>query len=68
MVDVSYGNFVYDVHVSDTLFVDGRMYSFLVIQVTKTDVIAKCIDRGILSSRQHLNFRERNASFPAITW
>ena len=67
MVDVSYDDFVKDVHVGDTLLVDGGMCSFLVIEVTKTDVITECIDRGILTSRRHLNVRGKSASLPAIT-
>ncbi len=37
MVDVSYDDFVNDVHVGDTLLVDGGMCSFLVTEVTDTD-------------------------------
>ncbi len=67
MVDVSYDDFVNDVHVGDTLLVDGGMCSFLVVEVTETDVITECIDRGILTSRRHLNVRGKSASLPAIT-
>lgn len=67
MVDVSYDDFVKDVHVGDTLLVDGGMCSFLVVSVTDTDVVTECIDRGILTSRRHLNVRGKSASLPAIT-
>lgn len=67
MVDVSYDDFVKDVHVGDTLLVDGGMCSFLVTEVTETDVVSECIDRGILTSRRHLNVRGKSASLPAIT-
>lgn len=66
-VDVSYDDFVKDVHVGDTLLVDGGMCSFLVTEVTDTDVISKCIDAGTLTSRRHLNVRGKSASLPAIT-
>nr|AIT70039.1 pyruvate kinase [Grateloupia turuturu] len=66
-VDVSYDDFVKDVHVGDTLLVDGGMCSFLVTEVTDTDVISKCIDGGTLTSRRHLNVRGKSASLPAIT-
>nr|AIT70045.1 pyruvate kinase [Campylaephora kondoi] len=66
-VDVSYDDFVTDVHVGDTLLVDGGMCSFLVTEVTKTDVVSECIDGGTLTSRRHLNVRGKSASLPAIT-
>nr|AIT70034.1 pyruvate kinase [Grateloupia catenata] len=66
-VDVSYDDFVKDVHVGDTLLVDGGICSFLVTEVTDTDVISKCIDGGTLTSRRHLNVRGKSASLPAIT-
>lgn len=66
-VDVSYDDFVKDVHVGDTLLVDGGMCSFLVIEVTDTDVVSECIDKGVLTSRRHLNVRGKSASLPAIT-
>lgn len=66
-VDVSYDDFVHDVHVGDTLLVDGGMCSFLCKEVTDTDVISECIDGGTLTSRRHLNVRGKSASLPAIT-
>lgn len=66
-VDVSYDDFVQDVHVGDTLLVDGGMCSFLVTEVTDTDVSSECIDGGTLTSRRHLNVRGKSASLPAIT-
>lgn len=66
-VDVSYDDFVKDVHVGDTLLVDGGMCSFLVTEVTDTDVASECIDGGTLTSRRHLNVRGKSASLPAIT-
>lgn len=67
IVDVSYDDFVNDVHVGDTLLVDGGMCSFLVTEVTDTDVVTECVDRGVLTSRRHLNVRGKSASLPAIT-
>lgn len=67
IVDVSYDGFVHDVNVGDTLLVDGGMCSFLVLQVTDTDVISECVDGGTLTSRRHLNVRGKSASLPAIT-
>lgn len=66
-VDVSYDDFVHDVHVGDTLLVDGGMCSFLCKEITDTDVISECIDGGTLTSRRHLNVRGKSASLPAIT-
>ncbi|CDF32491.1 pyruvate kinase [Chondrus crispus] len=66
-VDVSYDDFVKDVHVGDTLLVDGGMCSFLVTEVTDKDVLSECIDGGTLTSRRHLNVRGKSASLPAIT-
>lgn len=66
-VEVSYDDFVNDVHVGDTLLVDGGMCSFLVTEVTDTDVISECVDGGTLTSRRHLNVRGKSASLPAIT-
>jgi pyruvate kinase len=66
-VDVSYDDFVNDVHVGDTLLVDGGMSSFLCTQVTDTDVVTECVDGGTLTSRRHLNVRGKSASLPAIT-
>nr|AIT70043.1 pyruvate kinase [Gracilaria vermiculophylla] len=66
-VDVSYDDFVNDVHVGDTLLVDGGMCSFLCTEKTETDVISECIDGGTLTSRRHLNVRGKSASLPAIT-
>nr|AIT70048.1 pyruvate kinase [Mazzaella japonica] len=66
-VDVSYDDFVKDVHVGDTLLVDGGMCSFLVTDVTDKDVLSECIDGGTLTSRRHLNVRGKSASLPAIT-
>jgi pyruvate kinase len=66
-VGVSYDDFVNDVHVGDTLLVDGGMCSFLCIEVTDTDVVTECVDGGQLTSRRHLNVRGKSASLPAIT-
>jgi pyruvate kinase len=66
-VDVSYDDFVKDVHVGDTLLVDGGMCSFLCTEVTDTDVVTECVDGGTLTSRRHLNVRGKSASLPAIT-
>lgn len=66
-VDVSYDDFVNDVHVGDTLLVDGGLSSFLCTEVTDTDVITECVDGGTLTSRRHLNVRGKSASLPAIT-
>jgi pyruvate kinase len=66
-VGVSYDDFVNDVHVGDTLLVDGGMCSFLCIEVTETDVVTECVDGGQLTSRRHLNVRGKSASLPAIT-
>lgn len=66
-VDVSYDDFVHDVKVGDTLLIDGGMCSFLVNEVTETDVISECVDGGTLTSRRHLNVRGKSASLPAIT-
>ncbi|KAI0561833.1 pyruvate kinase [Gracilaria domingensis] len=66
-VDVSYDDFINDVHVGDTLLVDGGMCSFLCTGKTETDVISECIDGGTLTSRRHLNVRGKSASLPAIT-
>lgn len=66
-VDVSYDDFVNDVIVGDTLLIDGGMASFLVTDVTDTDVVSECIDGGTLTSRRHLNVRGKSASLPAIT-
>nr|AIT70038.1 pyruvate kinase [Chondrus crispus] len=66
-VDVSYDDFVKDVHVGDTLLVDGGMCSFLVTEVTDKDVLSECVDGGTLTSRRHLNVRGKSASLPAIT-
>eukprot|EP00178_Gracilaria_changii_P014311 TRINITY_DN40411_c0_g1_i1.p1 TRINITY_DN40411_c0_g1~~TRINITY_DN40411_c0_g1_i1.p1 ORF type:complete len:553 (+),score=85.50 TRINITY_DN40411_c0_g1_i1:4080-5738(+) len=66
-VDVSYDDFINDVHVGDTLLVDGGMCSFLCTEKTETDVISECIDGGTLTSRRHLNVRGKSASLPAIT-
>jgi pyruvate kinase len=66
-VAVSYDDFVNDVHVGDTLLVDGGMCSFLCTQVTSTDVVTECVDGGQLTSRRHLNVRGKSASLPAIT-
>lgn len=65
--DVSYDDFVKDVHVGDTLLVDGGMCSFLVTSVDGPDVLTECIDGGTLTSRRHLNVRGKSASLPAIT-
>nr|AIT70041.1 pyruvate kinase [Symphyocladia latiuscula] len=67
MVDVSYDDFINDVKVGDMLLVDGGMCSFLVTDMTDTDVISECIDGGTLTSRRHLNVRGKSASLPAIT-
>jgi pyruvate kinase len=66
-VDVSYDDFVKDVHVGDTLLVDGGMCSFLCTEITETDVVTECVDGGELTSRRHLNVRGKSASLPAIT-
>lgn len=66
-VDVSYDDFVKDVKIGDTLLVDGGICSFLVTEVTDTDVISECVDGGTLTSRRHLNVRGKSASLPAIT-
>lgn len=66
-IDVSYDDFVHDVKVGDTLLVDGGMCSFLVTEVTETDVKSECVDGGTLTSRRHLNVRGKSASLPAIT-
>lgn len=66
-VDVSYDDFVNDVHVGDTLLIDGGMCSFLCTEITDTDVITECVDGGTLTSRRHLNVRGKSASLPAIT-
>lgn len=66
-VDISYDDFVNDVHVGDTLLVDGGMCSFLCTEVTETDVVTECVDGGTLTSRRHLNVRGKSASLPAIT-
>lgn len=66
-VDVSYDDFVKDVKVGDTLLVDGGICSFLVTEVTDTDVNSECVDGGTLTSRRHLNVRGKSASLPAIT-
>lgn len=66
-VDVSYDGFVNDVHVGDTILVDGGMSSFLCTEITDTDVITECVDSGTLTSRRHLNVRGKSASLPAIT-
>lgn len=66
-VDVSYDGFVNDINVGDTLLVDGGMCSFLVTEITATDVITECIDGGTITSRRHLNVRGKSASLPAIT-
>lgn len=66
-VDVSYDDFVNDVHVGDTLLIDGGMCSFLCTEVTDTDVVSECVDGGTLTSRRHLNVRGKSASLPAIT-
>lgn len=66
-VDVSYDDFVKDVKVGDTLLVDGGICSFLVTEVTDTDVHSECVDGGTLTSRRHLNVRGKSASLPAIT-
>lgn len=66
-VDVSYDDFVNDVHVGDILLVDGGICSFLCTNVTETDVETECVDGGTLTSRRHLNVRGKSASLPAIT-
>nr|AIT70036.1 pyruvate kinase [Gloiopeltis furcata] len=66
-VDVSYDDFVKDVHAGDTLLVDGGMCSFLVTEVSDKDVVSECVDGGTLTSRRHLNVRGKSASLPAIT-
>lgn len=66
-VDVSYDDFVKDIHVGDLLLVDGGMSSFVCMKITDTDVITECVDGGVLTSRRHLNVRGKSASLPAIT-
>ena len=66
-VDVSYDDFVKDIHVGDLLLVDGGMSSFVCTEITETDVITECVDGGVLTSRRHLNVRGKSASLPAIT-
>lgn len=65
--DVSYDDFIEDVHVGDMLLVDGGMSSFLVTAVDGPDVHTECVDGGTLTSRRHLNVRGKSASLPAIT-
>jgi len=67
VTEVNYDDFVNDVHVGDTLLVDGGLNSFLIKEITEVDVITECIDGGTLTSRRHLNVRGKSASLPAIT-
>eukprot|EP00188_Purpureofilum_apyrenoidigerum_P005445 Plantae.Rhodophyta-Purpureofilum_apyrenoidigerum.ctg7088.p1 GENE.Plantae.Rhodophyta-Purpureofilum_apyrenoidigerum.ctg7088~~Plantae.Rhodophyta-Purpureofilum_apyrenoidigerum.ctg7088.p1 ORF type:complete len:590 (-),score=120.77 Plantae.Rhodophyta-Purpureofilum_apyrenoidigerum.ctg7088:124-1746(-) len=67
ITEVSYDDFVNDVHVGDTLLVDGGICSFSIKEVTDVDVVTECIDGGTLTSRRHLNVRGKSASLPAIT-
>eukprot|EP00189_Rhodosorus_marinus_P002777 CAMPEP_0113970798 /NCGR_PEP_ID=MMETSP0011_2-20120614/11564_1 /TAXON_ID=101924 /ORGANISM="Rhodosorus marinus" /LENGTH=498 /DNA_ID=CAMNT_0000985589 /DNA_START=151 /DNA_END=1645 /DNA_ORIENTATION=+ /assembly_acc=CAM_ASM_000156 len=67
VTEVNYDDFVNDVHVGDTLLIDGGINSFLIKEITDVDVITECIDGGTLTSRRHLNVRGKSASLPAIT-
>ncbi len=66
-VEVSYDGFIHDVSVGDIVLVDGGMISVEVLEKNTFDVICKCLDDGVLSSRRHLNIRGKSAALPSIT-
>jgi pyruvate kinase len=60
--------------VGDLIVVDGGMVSLEVISKAGPDVVAKCVDPGIILSRANLTFqrngsivRARNAMLPVLS-
>jgi pyruvate kinase len=65
--EVNYDQFINDVQIDDIILIDGGLLSFKVVNKTKTDVICKCLDGGIMASRRHLNIRGKSARLPSLT-
>jgi hypothetical protein len=60
--------------VGDEIVVDGGMVRFIIQERSGPDVVARCIDPGLLLSRANLTFwrqgnliRERNSMLPTIS-
>ncbi|MDH3347286.1 MAG: pyruvate kinase, partial [Desulfobulbaceae bacterium] len=66
-VEVRHDGFVNEVEIGDIVLVDGGMLSFLVEDKCETDVVCKCLDGGLLTSRRHINIRGKSADLPSIT-
>jgi pyruvate kinase len=73
-IQVNYDGFVDDVMVGDEIVVDGGMVRFIIQERSGPDVVARCIDPGLLLSRANLTFwrqgnliRERNSMLPTIS-
>jgi pyruvate kinase len=66
-VEVSYDGFVNEVEEGDIVLIDGGMISLRVISINGLDVLCRCLDEGVLSSRRHLNIRGKSADLPSIT-
>lgn len=71
---VSYDAFIDDVQVGDQIVVDGGMVSLEVTSKAGPDVLARCVDPGIILSRANLTFkrngqavRARNAMLPVLS-
>ena len=67
VTEVSYDGFVKDVAVGDLILIDGGVITFRVKQKKGKDVITKCVDGGVLTSRRHINVRGKSARLPSIT-
>lgn len=73
-IGVSYDSFIEDVEVGDTIVVDGGMVMFDVVAKAGPDVVARCLEPGLVLSRANLTFkrggeliRGRNALLPVIS-
>ncbi|GAQ82590.1 pyruvate kinase [Klebsormidium nitens] len=73
-IQVNYDGFVDDVMVGDEIVVDGGMVRFMIEERNGPDVVARCIDPGLLLPRANLTFwrqgnliRERNSMLPTIS-
>lgn len=66
-VEINYDGFVTDVTLGDIVLIDGGMIALKVVDITETDIVCKCLDDGVLSSRRHVNIRGKSADLPSIT-
>ena len=73
-VDVSYDGFAEDVRVGDTILAGGGLVSWEVVDKAGPDVVCRCVEPGLLTSRANLTFRRggkiiraRNAMLPVIS-